>query len=130
MSSKLNIRFVIFHRSEALEVYTTKHIRNLLLRIDRRSGETKSIEVQFKLDAKAPLGTLKNSEVMISYRYPGVKKILHVKRQGIDLRRVIMEAIKTTEVLIQRATEKSEGGRRTLGKSKRRVRDIRQEQAL
>ena len=41
-----------------------------------------------------------------------------------------MEAIKTTEVQIQRATEKSEGGSRTLGKSKRRVRDIRQEQVL
>lgn len=124
--SKLNIRFVNFHRSEALEVYTTKHIRNLLLRIDRRPGETKSIEVQFKLDAKAPFGSIKNSEVMISYRYPGIKKILHVKKQGLDLRKVLIEAIKTTETLIQRASEKSEGGRRTLGKSKRKVRDFRQ----
>lgn len=128
--AQLKIRFVNFDRSAALETYTRKHIESLMRRLDRRPGETKSIEVQFKLDAKAPLGTLKNSEVMISYRYPGVKNILHVKRQGIDLRRVLMEAIKTTEVLIQRATEKSEGGRRTLGKSKRRVRDIRQEQVL
>lgn len=123
--SKLNIRFVNFHRSEALEVYTTKHIRNLLLRIDRRPGKTKSIEVQFKLDAKAPFGSVKNSEVMISYRYPGIKKILHVKKQGIDLRKVLIEAIKTTEALIQRASEKSESGRRTFGKSKRKVRDLR-----
>lgn len=115
------IRFVNFDRSEALEEYTTKHIRNLVRRIDRRPGETKSIEIQFKLDARAPLGSVKNSEVMISYRYPGVKKILHTKKQGSDLRKVLIEAIKTTEVMIQRAAGKSEEGRRTRAKVKHQV---------
>ena len=123
--AQLKIRFVNFDRSIALENYTQKHIESLLRRLDRRRGESKSIEVQFKLDAKAPLGSLKNSEVMISYRYPGIQNILHVKKMGIDLRKVLNEAIHAAETLIQRKSEKSEGGRRTLGRSKRLVRNIR-----
>lgn len=122
--AQLKIRFVNFDRSPALETYTQKQVENLMRRLDRRVGQTKSIEVQFKLDAKAPLGTLKNSEVMISYRYPGMKKILHLKKTGVDLRKVLNEAISATENVIQRATEKSESGRRTLGKTKRLVRDL------
>lgn len=128
--AQLKIRFVNFDRSEALETYTRKHIESLMRRLDRRPGETKSIEVQFKLDAKAPLGTLKNSEVMISYRYPGVKKILHVKKTGADLRKVLSEAIHAAETVIQRTSEKSESGRRTMGKSKRFIRDLRNETQL
>lgn len=122
--AQLKIRFVNFDRSEALEDYTRKHVESLMRRLDRRPGKTKSIEVQFKLDAKAPLGSLKNSEVMISYRYPGVKKILHVKKTGMDLRIVLNEAIHAAETVIRRTSEKSESGRRTVGKSKRFVRDL------
>lgn len=124
--AKIKIRFVNFDRSLALEDYTEKHIANLVRRLDRRPGETKSIEVQFKLDARAPLGTIKNSEVMISYRYPGVKNILHIKKNGTDLRKVLIEAIHATETVIQRASEKSEGGRRTLGKTKKSIQKFRQ----
>lgn len=124
--AQLKIRFVNFDRSVALEAYTRKHIESLMRRLDRRPGKTKSIEIQFKLDAKAPLGTIKNSEVMISYRYPGVKKILHVKKMGTDLRKVLNEAIHAAETVIQRTSEKSESGRRTIGKSKRFVRALRQ----
>ncbi|MBK9324325.1 MAG: HPF/RaiA family ribosome-associated protein [Bdellovibrionaceae bacterium] len=124
--AQLKIRFVNFERSIALEEYTQKHIEGLMRRLDRRPGQTKSIEVQFRLDARAPLGTLKNSEVMISYRYPGVKKILHVKKTGADLRKVLNDAIHAAETVIQRESEKSEGGRRTLGKSKHLVRSLRQ----
>lgn len=124
--AQLKIRFVNFERSEALETYTQKHVGNLMRRLDRRPGKTKSIEVQFRLDARAPLGRLKNSEVMISYRYPGVNKILHVKKTGTDLRKVLNEAIHAAETLIQRISEKSEGGRRTMGKSKRLIEDLRQ----
>lgn len=128
--TKIKIRFVNFDRSLALEDYTEKHIANLVRRLDRRPGETKSIEVQFKLDARAPLGTVKNSEVMISYKYPGVKNILHVKKNGTDLRKVLIEAIHATETVIQRATEKTEGGRRTLGRTKRSVRRLKEENTL
>ncbi len=120
--AQLKIRFVNFDRSEALEAYTKKHLGSLSRRLDRRPGGPKSIEVQFKLDAKAPLGSLKNSEVMISYRYPGVKNILHVKKNGTDLRQVLIEAIRTTETVIQKASEKSESGRRNLGRTKKSVR--------
>ena len=122
--AQLKIRFVNFDRSVALENYTRKHLNDLLRRLDRRPGGPKSIEVQFKLDAKAPLGSLKNSEVMIRYRYPGVKNTLHVKKTGIDLRKVLVAAIRATETVIQRASEKSEGGRKTIGKSKRFVRSL------
>ncbi len=127
--AQIKIRFVNFDRSEALEEYTQKHMEGLSRRLDRRPGKTKSIEVQFKLDAKAPLGSLKNSEVMISYRYPGVKQILHVKKTGTDLRKVLIEAIKATETVIRRTSEKSETGRRTLGHSKRNVRNLKQTMA-
>ncbi len=122
--AQLTIRFVNFERSTALETYTRKHIEGLMRRLDRRNGQAKSIDVQFKLDAKAPLGSLKNSEVMVSYKYPGLKKVIHVKKNGIDLRAVLLDAIDATEKVIRRDTEKVESGRRTLGKSKRTVRDM------
>ena len=122
--AKLKIRFVNFDRSPALETYTQKHIASLVRRIDRRPGESKSIEVQFKLDARAPLGTIKNSEVMISYKYPDLKKVLHVKRTGTDLRQVLVEAIRATETAIQKASEKMEHGRRKVGRSQRNVREF------
>ncbi|OFZ31392.1 MAG: hypothetical protein A2622_02060 [Bdellovibrionales bacterium RIFCSPHIGHO2_01_FULL_40_29] len=124
--AQVKIRFVNFDRSTALETYTEKHVENLLRRIETRHGDSKSIEVQFRLDNRASLGTIKNSEVMISYRYPGIKKILHIKKQGSDLRKVLVEAIRATEGMIQRASEKSEGGRRKLGKSKHSVRELRE----
>jgi hypothetical protein len=127
--AQLKIRFVNFQKSDALEVYTKKHIENLMRRLDRRPGASKSIEVQFRLDAKAPLGSIKNSEVMISYRYPGIKNIFHIKKNGTDLRKVLVEAILATEKTIRRESEKAEGGRRTLGKSKRTIRELRRAQA-
>lgn len=122
--SDVKIRFVNCEKSLALESYTRKHVSGLLRRLDRRHGKSKSLEVQFKLDAKAPLGILKNSEVMISYRYPGIQKILHVKKMGVDLRIVLIEAIHAIQSMIQKESEKSEGGRRTLGKSKKTVRSM------
>lgn len=110
--ANIKIRFVNFDRSEALETYTEEHMHNLVTRIDRRPGETKSIEVQFRLDNKAVFGTVKDSEVMISYKYPGLKNIFHVKKHGKDLRKALIEAIHAMETLIQKATEKSEGGRK------------------
>ena len=122
--AQLLIKYVNFERSTALEEYTDKHITGLMRRLDRRGGKSKSIEVQFRLDAKAPFGSLKNSEVMISYKYPGAKKIIHVKKMGIDLRKVLIEAIEATEKVIRRISEKNETGRRTIGKTKRSVRAL------
>ncbi len=128
--AELKIKFVNFHRSPALEAYTEKHIGSLMRRIDRRPGERKYIEVSFKLDARAPLGSVKNSEVVVEYRYPGIKKNLRVKKNGTDLRRVLIEAIEATEKVIRRESEKSEAGRRTLGHSKRQVRSLRRNNIL
>lgn len=122
--TQVQIRFVNFDRSEALEFYTEEHMKGLLKRIERRPGESKSVEVQFKQEAKAPLGSLKDCEVMISYRYPGIKKILHIKKHGADIKKVLIEAIRATESAIRRSTEKSESGRKTLGKSKLKVREL------
>lgn len=128
--AQLTIRFVNFERSTALEAYTRKHIEGLMRRLDRRAGAAKSIDVQFKLDAKAPLGSLKNSEVFISYRYPGLKSVIRVKKNGVDLRQVLIEAIDSTEKVVRRNTEKSEAGRRTLGKTKRTVRALKRSTSL
>lgn len=121
--ANLKIRFINFARSEALEEYTEKHIHSLLNRLERREGTMKSIEVQFKMDARAPFGQVKNSEVMIAYRYPGIKEILHIKKQGADLRKVLVEAIHAAETLIQKKTERRESNRRKTVK-----REIRLEQ--
>lgn len=119
--SQIKIRFVNFDRSSALETFTLKALKGLDRRLDRRPGESKSIEVQFKLDARAPLGLIKNSEVMISYRYPGIKKVIQVKRQGVDLRKALHEAVLRIESQVRRLTEKTESSRRTWGKTKRHV---------
>lgn len=123
--SLYKIRFVNFERSPALETFTEKSIAGILHRLEQRPGNNKSVEIQFRLDAKAPLGSIKNNEVKISYKYPGIKKVFHVKKTGSDLREVLKDAIHATETLIRRATEKSESGRRTLGKSKKHVKSLR-----
>ncbi len=120
----ITIRFVNFQRSEALEDYTYKHVRSLLRRLQRRPGEAKSIDVQFKLDARAPMGSLKNSEVLVHYRYPGIRKALYIKKNGTDLRSVLLDAIEALEAVVQRSTEKAESGRRNMGKTKRKVREL------
>lgn len=122
--ANLKIRFINFDKSPALETYAEKHVESLVRRLDSRPGQSKSIEVHFKLDAKAPYGTVKNNEVMISYKYPGITKIFHVKKKGIDLRVVLMDAIRATETVIRRASEKMEGGRKTLGKTKKSIREL------
>lgn len=122
--ANLKIRFINFEKSLALETYTEKHIGSLTRRLNFRPGLNKSIEINFKLDAKAPYGTVKNNEVMISYKYPGIAETFHVKKKGNDLRVVLLDAIKATETVIRRASEKMESGRRTLGKTKKSVRTI------
>ena len=120
--ANFKIKFINFDKSEALEVYAHKHIGSLERRLDLRAGQNKSIEIHFKIDAKAPYGTVKNNEVMISYKYPGIAKPFIVKKKGTDLRAVLLDAIKTTETVIQRASEKKESGRNMLGKNKKSVR--------
>lgn len=117
----IEIRFVNFDRSEALEAFVTKHLGALIRRYEKRASGPHKLEVHFKLDAKAALGKIKNSEVIISYKYPGTAKELVVKKQGADLRKVLQEASKSLNTAVQKLTEKNEGGRRTLGKSKRHI---------
>lgn len=122
--ASFKMQFINFEKSLALETYTEKHIGSLIRRLDSRPGQNKSIEVHFKLDAKAPYGTVKNNEVMIFYKYPGIANVFHIKKKGNDLRVVLLDAIKATETVIRRASEKMEGGRKTLGKTKKSVRTI------
>ncbi|GEM_PF-2842157 len=116
------IRFVNFDRSESLEVFTEKHLGGLLRRYEKQDSGPHHIEVHFKLDAKAALGKIKNSEVILMYRYPGVRKEVVVKKQGVDLREVLQEAIESLNNLVQKMTEKTESGRRKQGKNKKSVR--------
>ena len=120
----LKIKFINFDKSPALETYTAKHIGSLVRRLNARPGQSKSIEIHFKLDAKAPYGTVKNNEVMIAYKYPGIANAFHVKKKGNDLRVVLLDAIKATETVIRRASEKMESGRDKLGKNKKSVRTL------
>lgn len=117
----IEIRFVNFDRSVALETFVRKHIGSLLRRYEKQSKGPHKLEISFKLDAKAPLGTIKNSEVMIAYKYPGTQKQIVVKKQGSDLRRALQESVKALNGAVQKLTEKNESGRRTQGKTKRRV---------
>lgn len=119
--ANIKIRFINFDRSEALEIYVEKHLGALLRRYEKSETGPHKLEVHFKLDAKAPLGTLKNSEVIIIYKYPGVQKELVVKKQGIDLRQVLLEATHSLSTVVQKLTEKRESGRRTQGRTKRHV---------
>lgn len=122
--ANLKIKFINFDKSAALETYAEKHVGSLVRRLDKRPGQSKSIEIHFKLDAKAPYGTVKNNEVMISYKYPGIAETFHVKKKGNDLRIVLVDAIKATETVIRRASEKMESGRKTLGKIKKSVKTL------
>ena len=110
--ARIKVRFVNFAHSDALAEYAKKHIESLSRRLERRLAKDPAIEVQFRLDARAPMGTVKNSEVMIHYRYPGLKKEIYVKKYNKDLRRALIEAIHAAETIIQKATEKYESGRR------------------
>jgi len=117
----IEIRFINFDRSEALETFVTKHIGALVRRYEKRASGPHKLQVHFKLDARAPLGNLKNSEVMIVYKYPGTAKELIVKKQGADLRKALQEAVHALNSAVQKLTEKNEAGRRTIGKTKRYV---------
>jgi len=117
----IEIRFINFDRSEALETFVSKHIGSLVRRYQKRADGPHRLEVHFKLDAKAALGNLKNSEVLILYKYPGTAKELVVKKQGKDLRKALQEAVKALNTAVQKLTEKNEAGRRTIGKTKRHV---------
>ncbi|MCS6838297.1 MAG: HPF/RaiA family ribosome-associated protein [Bdellovibrionaceae bacterium] len=118
----VEIRFVNFERNQALEVFTQKHLGALLRRFQKREGGPHRFEVHFKLDAKAPLGKLKNSEVIIMYRYPGLEKDVVVKKQGADLRQVLQKAAHALKDTVQKMTEKKEGGRKTQGRTKKYIR--------
>lgn len=122
--SEINFRYVNLDRSEALEQYTYEHMQNLLRRLDGRHGGAKDIEVRFSLENRGTQGQIKDCEVMISYRYPGLSEAIHVKKHGTDIKLVLIEAIHATEVVIHKATEKFEGGRHHIGKSKKSVRDF------
>lgn len=120
--AKIEIRFINFDRSEALETFVEKHLGSLLKRYEKQTGGPHKIEVHFKLDAKAPLGKLKNSEVLIAYKYPGTKKSIFVKKQSADLREALLECIHALSTSVQKITEKQESGRRTQGRSKKIMR--------
>jgi ribosome-associated translation inhibitor RaiA len=121
VSVSIEIRFVNFDRSEALETFVEKHVGALLRRYQKQVNGPHKLEVHFKLDAKAALGKLKNSEVLILYKYPGTAKEVVVKKQGADLRKALQEAVKALNTAVQKLTEKNESGRRTMGKTKRHV---------
>lgn len=118
MENLITYHYVNFHQSNALEAFAARHLKSLLKRMVKRSGEPKNIDVQFKLDAKAPLGTVKNSEIKIEYHYRGIAKPFIVKKTGSDLRDVLLECIHALESQVRRATEKLEGSKKTLGRSK------------
>jgi ribosome-associated translation inhibitor RaiA len=115
----VEIRFVNFDRSEALETYVHKHLGSLLKRFEKREAGPHTFEVHFKLDAKAPLGQIKNNEVILIYRYPGLSKPVHIHKKGADLRKVFMQAVHTLKDSVQKSTEKKEGARRKLRSSRR-----------
>lgn len=108
----IDVKFVNFQRSEALEEYVQKHIHPLIRRLQKKSVGPHHFEVNFKLDARAPFGQVKSSEVVLIYRYPGLTKDFVVKKKGADLRKVLMQAIHSLKDAVQKATEKREGGRR------------------
>jgi ribosome-associated translation inhibitor RaiA len=122
--ASIDIRFINFDRSEALEVFVEKHLGSLLRRYEKRAKGPHKLQVHFKLDAKAPMGKLKNSEVFIAYKYPGTSKEVIVKKQGSDLRQVLQEASHSLNSAVQKLTEKNESGRRTQGKTKKSVKQI------
>lgn len=117
----IEIRFVNFDRSQALETFVEKHVGALLRRYQKQVNGPHKLQVYFKLDAKAALGNLKNSEVLILYKYPGTSKEVVVKKQGADLRKALQDAVKALNSAVQKLTEKKESGRRTIGKTKRHV---------
>ena len=102
----IDIRFVNFDRSEALETYVRKHLGSLLKRFEKSDSGPHTFEVHFKLDAKAPLGQIKNSEVMLSYRYPGLSKPMHIHKKGADLRKAFMQAVHALKDAVQKNTVK------------------------
>lgn len=104
----VKISFTNFQRSEALEAYTHKHLGSLIRRFEKRQGGPHRFEVHFKLDAKAPLGQIKNSEVILIYRYPGTSQDITVHKKGSDLRKVLVQAIHALKDTVQKRTEKKE----------------------
>lgn len=122
--ANLAIRFVNCDRSPALETYAETHLHRLLTRLDRRRGQNKSIELQFKDGARTPDGELSDVEVSLTYRYPGLRKPLHFRKHGMDPRSTLIDVIDAAENTIQKETEKKETGRRTLGHTKQAIREL------
>lgn len=120
----LKIRFVNMDRSEALEEYTREHIGALLRRLDGRPGSNKYIEVRYCIDAKGSEGQIRDTEVMISYKYPGISEAIHVRKHAPDPHHALIEAIHATERVVQKATEKIESGRHTVGKSNQSIDEL------
>lgn len=121
----LNIRFVNCDRSQALETFAESHLQRLIKRLEGRRGGLKAIDLIFREEARTVHGELNQCEVTLAYRYPGLKRPIVVKKKGLDLRSTLMEVIHAAENAIQKATEKSEDGRRLVGRSKTSVRDFR-----
>lgn len=127
--SEITFRYANMDRSEALEQYTYEHMQNLLRRLDGRHKGPKDVEVRFEVSNRDSQGQIKECEVMITYRYPGLSEPIYVKKSGMDIKYILVDAIHTTETVVQKETDKFEGGRHNIGKSKRTIDDIQNEQA-
>lgn len=120
----LKIRFVNMDRSLALEEYTREHIQALLRRLDGRPGNSKYIEVRYCIDARGAAGNTRDTECMITYKYPDLHDSIHVRKHAEDPHHALIEAIHATECVIQKATVKMQGGRRTVGKTNHSVESL------
>lgn len=116
------IKFVNIDKSAAFKQAIEKRLRSLKRRF-LSVRKSISLDLLLRERARNPNGTLKRVEAEVQVRMPG-KSAQLVKKQGADIRRVATDALKAVEKLIRRESKKDVAGRRTLGKTKKKVRKL------
>lgn len=119
---KLQIKFINFDKSPALETFVKSHLGALKRRLKTKKVDLAKIKVSLRLDAKAPMGQLKNSQATIQARVPGIPKSFVASQKDANLRVAVKEASVAITKMVRRETEKKERSRKTMGKTMRRVR--------
>lgn len=125
----LFIQFPDFSNTAAIDKYVEKRLRTLQKRLDARYKDHK-ISLKGAVLGRSPDGRPKEFMAEILVKLPKSKKPFITKKRAGDFRSAVSEAVDAMETILRRDSEKSERGRKTLGKSLYPVRRVKRSAEL